>query len=337
MLRGGIEEDRADHVPVVVQADDSHRPTERGQRHLVPIAPKVRVVTRSPRDLTMLVDDDGRTEGRGAQVVNCITFPQYEVIATGNVSTDPDNLPALIDVHGGRIGTIARRGVGNAGLDPEVAHRALGPDGCVRASCAHHVAAIVYCVWKRVPPIATQGLPIPVPPEPAKVAVRPRDVSPRHVAPLVHGQHAKGRTWLRTIEKHPKTILPERADGTTEVVRGALGGSVPALPIFGPYRACNRAGLVDTNRFTALMSQRPQIVHARFVPEERVSCAVGDRVCGTRIVSYDERHLIRAVIRKPQCAWTTRVTRSEIEALESIIGYTGYPQGVTVGIDTAGP
>ena len=25
------------------------------------------------------------------------------------------------------------------------------------------------------------------------------------------------------------------------------------------------------------MSQRPQIVHARFVPEERVSCAVGDR------------------------------------------------------------
>ena len=98
-------------------------------------------------------------------------------------------------------------------------------------------AAIVYCVWKRVPPIATQGLPIPVPPEPAKVAVRPRDVSPRHVAPLVHGQHAKGRTWLRTIEKRPKTILPDRADGTTEVVRGALGGSVPTLPISGPRRA----------------------------------------------------------------------------------------------------
>src|SRR5205085_12618453 len=101
VLRGATEGHRADHVPIVVQAGDSHRPTERGQRHLASIAPKVRVVTRSPRHLTTLVDDDARTERRGAQVVNCIAFPQYEVISTGDVITNPDHLPALIDVQGG--------------------------------------------------------------------------------------------------------------------------------------------------------------------------------------------------------------------------------------------
>src|SRR5436190_6792522 len=126
-------------------------------------------------------------------------------------------------------------------------------------------------------------------------------------------------------------------------MEAAVSRDTPARPVSPVHRnrvAIGRPGVIESDFDTRgntnrLLSRAP--VHL----DDRRDVFDGHRhrrrVCGTRIVSYDERHLIRAVIRKPQCAWTTRVTRSEIEALESIIGYTGYPQGVTVGIGRAGP
>src|SRR5437764_10048052 len=126
-------------------------------------------------------------------------------------------------------------------------------------------------------------------------------------------------------------------------MEAAVNRDTPARPVSPVYRnrvAISGPGVVESDLDTRgntdrLLSWTP--IHL----DDRRDVLDGHRhrrrVCGTRIVSYDEGHVIRAVIRQPHYAWTTRVIWCEIGGLESTIGYTGYPEGVTAGIGRAGP
>src|SRR4051812_14527218 len=126
-------------------------------------------------------------------------------------------------------------------------------------------------------------------------------------------------------------------------MEAAVNRDTPARPVSPVYRnrvAISGPGVVESDLDTRgntdrLLSWTP--IHL----DDRRDVLDGHRhrrrVCGTRIVSYDEGHVIRAVIRKLQYAWISRVIWSPIVVLDSTIGYAVYPQGVTVGIGRAGP